>query len=46
MKDKKEYDKAIENFEKCIEIDKDNVFAYNSLGNIMKEKKECYKAIE
>ena len=44
--DKKEYDKAIEAFEKAIEINPKKDEAYYNMGNAYNDKKEYDKAIE
>jgi len=43
---KKEYDKAIEAYQKAIEINPNNAWAYNNMGLCFYHKKEYDKAIE
>ncbi len=43
---KKEYEAAIEHFEKSITLDKDIAYTWNGLGNVYKNLKEYEKAVE
>ena len=43
---KKDFNKAIENFEKCIEYDDNEFTAYINLGNCYKQLENFDKAIE
>lgn len=43
--EKKEYDKAIEDYDHCLRINPNNAIAYNNRGNVWLDKKEYDKAI-
>ena len=44
--DNKEYEKALKNFNKVIEIDPNNKMAYNNKGYLYEELKNYKKALE